>query len=31
LRTGEFDERDLDGDVQPDFAFDKIQEVLTIV
>jgi HAD superfamily hydrolase (TIGR01458 family) len=31
LRTGEFDEKDLEGDVKPDFAFDTIQEVLTIV
>jgi NagD protein len=31
LTTGEFDEKDLEGDVQPDFVFDSIQDVLTIV
>jgi len=30
LRTGEFDERDLDSDVRPDVVFDSITEVLTL-
>jgi len=30
LRTGEFDERDLDGDIRPDYVFDSITEVLTL-
>ncbi len=30
LRTGEFDERDLDGDVRPDVVFDSIQEVMVL-
>jgi len=30
LRTGEFDERDLDGDIRPDVVFDSITEVLSL-
>ena len=30
LRTGEFDEEDLNGDIKPDFIFDSIQEILSI-
>ena len=30
LRTGEFDERDLDGDVRPDVVLDSITEVLNL-
>lgn len=30
LRTGEFDERDLNGDVRPDYVFDSIQEVMDL-
>ena len=30
LRTGEFKEKDLNGDVKPDFIFDSIQDILSI-
>jgi NagD protein len=30
LRTGEFDERDLTGEIEPDFIFDSLQDVLKI-
>ena len=30
LRTGEFDEKDLYGDIKPDFIFDSIHEILSI-
>ena len=30
IRTGEFREQELDGSVEPDFAFDSIQEVLSL-
>jgi len=31
LRTGEFNERDLDGDIEPDFVFDSIEDVLSVI
>ena len=31
LRTGEFRERELDGGIEPDFVFDSIRDVLTIL
>jgi len=31
VRTGEFDERDLGGAVQPDFILDSVRDLLTIV
>jgi len=30
IRTGEFREQELDESVEPDFAFDSIQEVLSL-
>lgn len=31
LRTGEFDPRELDGQVQPDYVFDSIAEILGVI
>jgi len=31
LKTGEFKEQDLDLDVKPDFVFDSIRDLLTIL
>ncbi len=30
LRTGEFDEKDLTGEIEPDFIFDSVQDVLRV-
>ncbi len=31
VRTGEFDERDLDGTIEPDFILDSVKDVLVLV